>query len=547
MRVVIIGGVAGGMSAAARLRRLDHEAEIVVLERSGHVSYANCGLPYYVGGVIEHERQLLLQTPESLQRRFRLDVRVHAEVTAIDRAARSVSVRDLRTHETYELAYDVVILSPGATPVRPPIPGIERAHVLRTVEDVTRITGALEGATRRAVVIGAGFVGLEVAENLVHRGIPVTLVEAADQVLAPLDPELAALVADELVRQGVDLRLGEVVARVTPTSVELASGAEVDADLVVAAIGVRPDVTLAREAGLVIGERGGVVVDEFHRTSDPAIYAIGDVAEKTDALDGGATLVPLANVANRHGRVVADHLAGRTTRPVRTIGTAIVKVFDLSAAVTGWNEKRLAAAGRPFRALHIHPAHHAGYYPGAERLALKLLVDPSDGTILGAQAVGTEGVDKRIDVIATAMRAGLRAPELADLELAYAPPFGSAKDPVNLLGYVAENMLSGLVDVVQWHEVDEHREQGYLLVDVRTPGEFARGTVPGAINVPVDDLRDRLDQLDRRDVVVICQVGQRGHVATRLLRQRDYNAKNLSGGYQTWHTSPAARDDALVG
>ncbi len=546
MRVVIIGGVAGGMSAAARLRRLDHEAEIVVLERSGHVSYANCGLPYYVGGVIEHERQLLLQTPASLNQRFRIDVRVHAEVIAIDAAARVVTVSERRTGTTYEVGYDALILSPGASPVLPPIPGIERAHVLRTVEDVSAIAGAVDQQPRRAVVIGGGFIGLEVAENLTHRGIPVTLVEATSQVLAPLDPELAVLVADELRRHHVDVRLEESVTAITPTTVELASGATVGADLVIAAIGVRPDVTLAKAAGLRIGARGGVVVDEVHRTSDPHIYAIGDVAEKVDALDGEATLVPLANVANRHGRVVADHLAGRVTRPVPTIGTAIVKVFGLTAAVTGWNEKRLVAAGRPVRALHIHPSHHAGYYPGAARLSLKLLMDPTDGTILGAQAVGTEGVDKRIDVIATALRAGLRAPELADLELAYAPPFGSAKDPVNLLGYVAENMLSGLTDVVQWHEVDDHRDRGYLLVDVRTPGEFARGSVPGAINVPVDDLRDRLDELDRRDVVVICQVGQRGHVATRLLRQRDFNAKNLSGGYQTWHTSPAARDAALV-
>ena len=540
MRVVVIGGVAGGMSAAARLRRLDSEAEIVVLERSGYVSYANCGLPYYVGGVIEDHEDLLLQTPGSLNDRFRIDVRVDSEVTAIDRVARAVHVRDLASGTTYELGYDSLVLSPGATPVVPPIPGIERALALRTVEDVERMSEAVEGLSGRAVVIGGGFIGVEIAENLTHRSIPTTVVEATSQVLAPLDPEMAQLVADELRRHGVGLHLNDAVATITERTVQLASGAELDADLVVVAIGVRPDVALAREAGLAIGELGGIAVDGFNRTSDPAIYAIGDAAEKTDALDGEASLVPLANIANRQGRVVADHIAGRRVRPVTTIGTAIVKVFDLTIAATGWNEKRLVAKGRPHLAIHTHPASHAGYYPGAAKMALKLLVDPETGIILGAQGVGTEGVDKRIDVIATAMRGGLTAPELADLELAYAPPFSSAKDPVNMLGYIAENLLTGLVESVHWHEVQDHAEQGYLLVDVRTAGEFARGSLPGAINVPVDELRERLDELGEKDVVVICQVGQRGHVATRLLRDFGFNAKNLSGGYQTWHKSPAA-------
>ncbi len=540
MRVVVIGGVAGGMSAAARLRRLDSEAEIVVLERSGYVSYANCGLPYYVGGVIEDHEDLLLQTPGSLNDRFRIDVRVDSEVTAIDRVARAVHVRDLASGTTYELGYDSLVLSPGATPVVPPIPGIERALALRTVEDVERMSEAVEGLSGRAVVIGGGFIGVEIAENLTHRSIPTTVVEATSQVLAPLDPEMAQLVADELRRHGVGLHLNDAVATITERTVQLASGAELDADLVVVAIGVRPDVALARVAGLAIGELGGIAVDGFNRTSDPAIYAIGDAAEKTDALDGEASLVPLANIANRQGRVVADHIAGRRVRPVTTIGTAIVKVFDLTIAATGWNEKRLVAKGRPHLAIHTHPASHAGYYPGAAKMALKLLVDPETGIILGAQGVGTEGVDKRIDVIATAMRGGLTAPELADLELAYAPPFSSAKDPVNMLGYIAENLLTGLVESVHWHEVQDHAEQGYLLVDVRTAGEFARGSLPGAINVPVDELRERLDELGEKDVVVICQVGQRGHVATRLLRDFGFNAKNLSGGYQTWHKSPAA-------
>ena len=540
MRIVVIGGVAGGMSAAARLRRLDNDAEIVVLERSGYVSYANCGLPYYVGGVIEDHEDLLLQTPESLDERFRIDVRVSSEVTAIDRERKVVSVREVSGLATYELSYDYLVLSPGATPIVPPIPGIERALALRTVEDVERMAEAVEGIPERAVVIGGGFIGVEIAENLIHRAVPTALVEATPQVLAPLDPEMAHLVADELRRHGVELHLADSVVRITERAVELASGHVLDADLVIVAIGVRPDTTLARAAGLTIGALGGIVVDDFNRTSDPAIYAIGDAAEKTDALDGEASLVPLANIANRQGRVVADHIAGRRVRPVTTIGTAIVKVFELTIATTGWNEKRLVAKGRPFLAVHTHPASHAGYYPGAAKMALKLLVDPESGAILGAQGVGTEGVDKRIDVIATAMRGGLTAPELADLELAYAPPFSSAKDPVNMLGYVSENLLTGLVESVQWSEVVDHTDQGYLLVDVRTAGEFARGSLPGAINVPVDELRERLDELGDKDVVVICQVGQRGHVATRLLRDFGFNAKNLSGGYQTWHKSPAA-------
>ncbi len=547
MRVIIVGGVAGGMSAATRLRRLDNDAEIIVLERSGYVSYANCGLPYYVGGVIEKEESLLLQTPESLFERFHLDVRVHHEVTAIDPATKSVSVRRLDEGDTFDLDYDYLILSPGASPVIPPVPGIERALALRTVEDVERMAAALDRAARHAVVIGGGFIGVEIAENLTERGVATTIVEAADQLLAPLDPEMAQLVTDEMTRHGVDVRLADGVDAVTPTAVQLRSGEVIPADLVVVAIGVRPDVSLARAAGLTIGASGGVAVDEFNRTSDPLIYAIGDVAEKSDALDGAATLVPLANVANRHGRVVADHLTGRLVRPRATIGTAIVKVFDLTIAATGWNEKRLVAAGRAALAIHTHPSSHAGYYPGARQMALKIMVEPTTGEILGAQGVGTEGVDKRIDVLATAIRGDISAPELADLELAYAPPFGSAKDPVNILGYVAENVLSGLVKTVQWSEVAEYRDRGAQLVDVRTAGEFARGSVPGAINLPVDEIRERFGELEPREIVVICQVGQRGHTATRLLNELGFDARNLDGGYKTWSSSPAATSLALVG
>jgi NADPH-dependent 2,4-dienoyl-CoA reductase/sulfur reductase-like enzyme/rhodanese-related sulfurtransferase len=544
VRVVIVGGVAGGMSAATRLRRLDADAEIVVLERSGHVSYANCGLPYYVGGVIEDESDLLLQTPESLHEQFRLDVRVSSEVKSIDPVTKKVCVVDLSTKTSYELSYDKLVLSPGASPVTPPIPGIERALPLRTVEDVERMSDAVGARPAHAVVIGGGFIGLEISENLRHRGIPVTLVEALDQVLAPLDPEMAQLVTEELTSHGVEVRLGSSVVSIDPVGVELSSGEHLPGELVIVAIGVRPDVALARTADLAVGPRGGIQVDEFNRTSDPSIYAVGDAAEKTDALDGSASLVPLANIANRHGRVVADHIAGRDVRPLATIGTAIVKVFDLTIATTGWNEKRLREAGRAAISIHSHPGSHAGYYPGSEKMALKLIFDPVSGEILGAQGVGRSGVDKRIDVLATAIRGGITAPELADLELAYAPPFGSAKDPVNMLGYMAENVLSGLCDPVQWSELEEYRSRGYELVDVRTEKEFADGHIPGSRNIPLDELRERVGEIGTTRVVVTCQVGQRGHTATLLLGELSFSAKNLDGGYETWLHSPAARDSS---
>ena len=542
MRVVIVGGVAGGMSAATRLRRLDTDVEIVVLERSGHVSYANCGLPYFVGGIIEDEADLLLQTPESLHERFRLDVRVGSDVTAIRPLDKVVEITELNSGTTYELPYDKLILSPGASPVIPPIPGIERAYPLRTVEDVERMTKVVASLPSSAVIIGGGFIGLEISENLRHRGIATTVVEAAPQVLAPLDPEMAQLVSEELERHGVEVILGSSVVAINEHDVDLADGRKIPSDVVIVAIGVRPDAQLAREAGLTVGPRGGISVDGFNRTSDPSIYAIGDAAEKTDALDGSATLVPLANIANRQGRVVADHIAGREVRVIPTIGTAIVKVFDLVVAATGWNEKRLREVGRAVAMVHAHPGSHAGYYPGAERMALKLTFDPATGEILGAQGVGGDGVDKRIDVLATAIRGGITAPELADLELAYAPPFGSAKDPVNMLGYMAENVLSGLCSPVQWSEVAAYQDRGYELIDVRTIEEFVNGHMPSARNLPLDELRERLDELSTKDLVVTCQVGVRGHTATLLLGELGFNVKNLDGGYQTWAHSPAAKE-----
>jgi NADPH-dependent 2,4-dienoyl-CoA reductase/sulfur reductase-like enzyme/rhodanese-related sulfurtransferase len=539
-KVVIIGGVAGGMSAATRLRRLDNDAEITVIEKSGYVSYANCGLPYFVGGVIEEEDNLLLQTPESLHARFRLDVRINTEALSIDRSSKRILIKNVLTGAESAIDYDKLVLSPGASPIVPPLPGINRALTLRTVEDVERIVAHVKEKPRTAVVIGGGFIGVEIAENLVHKGIKTSVVEASDQVLAPLDPEMAFLVATEMRSKGVDLHLGVSASEITSEAVLLSDGTLLDAELVILAIGVRPEIGLAQAAGLTVGSRRGIQVDEFNRTNDLDIYAIGDAAEKTDALDGSATLVPLANLANRHGRIVADHINGRIIRPVATIGTAIVKVFDLTIAATGWNEKRLKAANRPSMSIHTHPNNHAGYYPDAKQMTLKLIFNPSTGEILGAQGVGIDGVDKRIDVIATAIRGSITAPELADLELAYAPPFGSAKDPVNMLGYIAENLISGLIKTAQWNEIDQFVSDGYQLVDVRSATEFSQGSIPGALNMPVDEIRDRNGELGNKNLLINCQVGQRGHTATLLFKELGFNAVNLDGGYLTWSKSPAA-------
>lgn len=580
VKTIIIGGVAGGASAATRLRRLDETADIVMLERSGYVSFANCGLPYYVGGTITQRGALLLQTPASLHNRFRLDVRVHSEAIAIDRANQTVTVRETQTGREYTESYDYLVLSPGATPIVPPVPGRERALTLRTIEDTDKIKAAVDqlladqqprgeygegawqedepesfpadtpaAAGRSAVVIGGGFIGLEMAENLRERGLAVTVVELAPQVMAPLDPEMAALVATELAHHGVELALGVQVSQIDPNTVTLSDGRVVPADLVIMSIGVRPDATLAKQAGLALGPRGGIAVDEQLRTSDPRVFAVGDAVDKEDAVTGEPVLVPLANSANRQGRLVADAIAGRAIRFTGVRGTAIVKIFGLTVAVTGVNEKRLRAAGRPYQAIHTHPGSHAGYYPGSERISIKLLFDPADGRILGAQAVGGAGTDKRIDVISTAMAGGITADQLADLELAYAPPFGSAKDPVNQLGYVAENLLSGTTAAIGWQDL---ATSGRFLIDVRTAGEHRRGHLPDSVNIPLDDLRERHVEIPRDDhgdplpVAVYCQVGQRGHTASRLLTQLGYDVVNLDGGWLTY-TLGRSSAPALVG
>jgi NADPH-dependent 2,4-dienoyl-CoA reductase/sulfur reductase-like enzyme/rhodanese-related sulfurtransferase len=537
MKTVIVGGVAGGMSAATRLRRLDETADIVVLERSGHVSFANCGLPYYVGGVIADRDALLLQTPASLRARFGIDVRVHTEVVAIDRDDKSVRVHDLATGEEYTEPYDNLVLAPGAAPFVPPVPGVERALTLRNIADTDGLAAAVDAVLATpeptAVIMGGGFIGVELAENLTERGLKVTIVELADQLLAPLDVELAALVEKHLVARGVRVVTGASVVEIGPDLVTLSVGSRLPAGIVVAAIGVRPETSLAEAAGLDLGERGGILVDEHQRTSDPQIFAVGDAVVKRDALTGGQALVPLAGPANRHGRLVADVITGRAAASLPVLGTAVVGAFGMVAAATGWTEKRAVAAGRNVRVIHTHPANHAGYYPGAEGMSLKLVVDADTYAILGAQGVGGAGVDKRIDVIATAMRGGLGASDLADLELSYAPQFGSAKDPVNMLGFIAANLRDGLTETVQWSEVADEVARGVQLIDVRTPAEHARGTVDGAVNIPLDDLRDRLGEI-ADDVIVHCQVGLRGYLAARILTQHGRRARNLDGGYRTW-------------
>ncbi|WP_010493556.1 CoA-disulfide reductase [Paenibacillus elgii] len=539
--IVIVGGVAGGATAAARLRRLNEHDSITMFERGEHISFANCGLPYYIGGTIASRDKLLLQSPQGMKDRFGIDVKVRTEVTAIDRAGKKVRVKQLDTGEEAEYPYDVLVLSPGAKSIVPEIPGLTEAEAvftLRNIPDTDRIHGWIdEHKPRHAAIIGGGFIGVEMAENLRHRGLEVTLVERNGQVLGPLDPEMAKPVERHMRLQGVNLVLGASVVAIEDRgkTLRLSSGQVLRTDMLLLAIGVTPESGLAREAGLELGVKGAIRVNERLQTSDPSIYAVGDAIEVKDRTLGFETVVPLAWGANRQGRLVADAIQGRKASYPGAYGTAIVQAFDLTAAVTGVNEKTLNKLGVPHEAIHIHPASHAGYYPGAASLSLKLLFDKASGAIYGAQAVGQDGVDKRIDVISAAMRGGLTAAELAELELAYAPPYSSAKDPVNMAGYVASNVMEGLVETMQWHEVDAYVEGGGLLVDVRDDAERMAGYIPGSVCIPLNDLRNRLHELPlQHPVVVSCQVGQRGYVAARLLQQHGYRVRNLDGGYRTY-------------
>lgn len=542
LHVVVVGGVAGGMSAATRLRRLDEHATIVIFERGGYVSFANCGLPYFVGGVISDRAALLVQTPESLASRFELDVRVRHEVLSIDRVAHTVLVRNLNTGDVFREGFDRLILAGGAVTV-PAVAGSSiPAFSLRSIDDVDHIVETIAecGQCWTALVIGGGFVGVEAVENLVRRGAHVVLVQRGTHVLSPLDREMAEFVHERLDAVGVDVRRDVRVVGAIGSKVQLSDGSEVQPDLIIDASGVHPDLVLAEGAGLGIGESGGIWVDARQRTTDPTIYAVGDGTEKTDAIDGRAVVVTMAGLANRHGRAAADSIAGLPSSASPALGTAIVAFFDLSVAMVGWGERRLVAADRDHRVIHTHPASHATYYPGAEAMHMKLLVDPVTDEILGAQIVGGAGVDKRIDVIATAMSGGVTASALSRLELAYAPQFGAAKDPLNQLGYVADNLATGITATVQWHELADEMDHGVALIDVRTADEFAAGSIPGAWNIPLDELRGRLDELPQAPLIVHCQVGQRGHTAARLLRQHGYEVRNLDGGFTTWRAGSAA-------
>lgn len=540
-RIVIVGGVAGGASAATRARRLSEDAEITLIERGPDISYANCGLPYHIGGEIADRERLLVQTPEGLRATYRIDVRTRTEALRVNRERKEVLVRDLASGQDHALPYDKLILSPGAEPVRPPIDGADLPGVLtlRSLADMDAIIAAAKAAgASRALIVGAGYIGLELTEALRHRGLEVTLVELLPQVMGVMDAEMVEPLQGHLVQHGVDLRLGASVTAFMAGNgglvAHLSTGEEIGCGFAVLAVGVRPEAKLAREAGLEIGPRGGIAVDEHLRTSDPDIYAVGDAIEVRHIVGNARVLLPLAGPANRQGRIAADNALGRATVYQGSQGTAICKVFDLTAATTGLSEKALLHAGVPYEKVYVHPANHAGYYPGASQMSLKLVFDPSSGRILGAQVVGQEGVDKRIDVLAVALRAGLTVFDLEHPELSYAPPYGSAKDAVNYAGFVAANALRGDVGLFHSAEAADPSDDQFLL-DVRRPEEVAAGTIPGATNIPLQELRERLGELPReRELLVFCQVGLRGYNACRLLTQHGFRCRNLTGGYKTY-------------
>ena len=545
VKVLVVGGVAGGMSAATRLRRLREDAEIIVFEQGPHVSYANCGLPYHIGEVIPAEQDLLLQTPRSLHERFRLDVRVNNRVESINKESKTIQVKNLETGEVYQESYDSLILSTGAKPRMVPIPGLERAMVLRDVQDAVKIKELVDQKKiSSAAIIGAGFIGVELAENLQHRGIETTIVEFRENILPQFDPEMIEPMQQVLVDHGIHLALNAETEEVLEDTLRLKDGRVIKADLVVAAIGVIADSKLAIDAGLEIGKAGGILVDDQMRTSSPDIYAVGDAAEKTSLLTGQNQMIWLANLANRHGRLVADVVAGETVAARPSIGTGIIGAYGMAAALTGLTEGLAVRMNIPHQIIHLHPSSHAGYYPGAERVSLKVLFDPETGKLLGAQGIGRDGVDKRIDVIATAIYAGLTIDDLMNLELSYAPAFGSAKDAINQTGYVGNNIRTGKTTNIQWHELADAQAQGAVLVDVRTKDENQSGSIPDSVLIPVDTLREHTSELEGKDVIVTCAVGQRGHTAVQLLRGHGITARNLDGGYTTWRTAMDARERA---
>lgn len=542
MRIVIIGGVAGGMSAATRLRRLDERAEVIVLEKGPYVSFANCGLPYYIAGEIDERTDLLVQTPEALQARFNLDVRPNSEAISIDSDNKEVVVQT--DQETYTLGYDKLILSPGAKPFIPPANGLEEAEnifTLRSVPDVDAISNFIHiHNPKKAVVIGAGFIGLEMAESLVQRGMEVTIVEKAPHVLPPFDEEMAAYVTKELAANGVRLYTGLAAESFEEKGkiVVLENGERLESDITLMSVGVKPETTVALTAGVETGLRGGIVVNDQYETSQKDIYAVGDAIVVKQQINEEDTMIALASPANRQGRQVADVISGLERKNKGSIGTAIVRVFKMAAAATGLNERQLQQADEVYEVIHIQGKSHAGYYPNAKTIVLKLLFHPTTGKIYGAQAIGEDGVDKRIDIIATAIKAGMTVQDLPELEFTYAPPFGSAKDPVNMAGYTALNLMEGLSESVQWYELEDKQAEGYLLLDVRNEGELkTNGRLKGAVNIPLDSLRDRIAELPKdQPIIVSCHSGLRSYIAERMLKQNGYKAKNLDGAFSLYST-----------
>jgi len=543
MKIVIVGGVAGGASAAARLRRLDEKHEIILFERGEHISFANCGLPYYVGGVISEKEQLVVQTPAGMKQRFNIDVRTRSEVVSIDVVNKEVQVKNLHDGSNYKESYDKLLLSPGAMPIKPLIPGFDGKNVftMRNIPDTYAIKDYVDHCQpKRVVVVGGGFIGIELAENLVERGLKVTLVELANQVMGPIDFEMAALVHAHLKAKGMEIYLEDGVTAVRHEEkysiVCLNSKVEIKADMILLGIGVIPDNSLAKMAKLELGERGGIKVDKTLRTSNPDIYAVGDAIEVIDYVNGRPTMIPLAGPANKQGRIAANNICGSQEEYTGTQGTSVLKVFDLTVASTGNNEKTVKRFKIPYEKSYTHSLSHAGYYLGATPISLKVIFSPIDGKILGAQAVGYTGVEKRMDVIATAIRAGMTVYDLETLELSYAPPYSSAKDPVNMAGYVAANILKKDHQIIHWDEIQNVDREKVMIVDVRTPMEFALGSIEGAVNIPLDDLRNRLQEIPRdKDVILFCQVGLRGYLAFRILIQNGYQQiRNLSGGYKTY-------------
>jgi len=558
-KIVIVGGVAGGATTAARLRRMDEQAQIVLFERGEYISYANCGLPYYIGGVITDREQLFVQTPEGFSARFKIDVRIRSEVTRLDIKEKRVAVTNLKSGKTYQESYDKLVLSPGAEPVKPPIPGIdlEGIFTVRNVPDTDRIKEYIEGNNvRRALIVGAGFIGLEMAENLHNRGIFVTIVEMAEQVMTPLDYEMAAEVHQHLKSKKVEFYLNEAVSafesKLGRLVARLSSGKELRVDLAVLGIGVRPESALALEAGLKTGERGGISVNGYLQTSDPDVYALGDAIEFPNPIVGRPMITYLAGPANKQGRILADNIVlGNKRRYRGSIATAIAKVFDLTVASTGMSGKALRAEGIPFISSITHSASHAGYYPDAQPISLKIVFSPKDGRLFGAQVVGYEGVDKGVDMIATTLKQGGTIYDLQEIEHAYAPPFSSAKDPVNIAGFVAENILAGLVKIVHWHDLTEEELVRCFVLDVREPEEYKVGRIERSINIPLNSLRERLGELPReKRIIVYCAVGLRAYLACRILSQNGFpEVYNLSGGYKTYEfvTEKQANEDIFEG